>query len=270
MNYENLSLTKNGGYKMEWIIPANSKIFNYEKAFSTYNQIDWKQSANYQVGDTIYVYATMPVKKILYKTKVVAVDLGASESIQNPEYWIDQEDFKRFTEVKRYVRLEIEDHVDNEALSLDILKKNGMTGVPQGPIRVNDSLSKYIDKHMSGQVFPEEADKELEEGQRTTVIVNRYERNPIARKKCIEIHGNSCVVCSLNFGEVYGEVGEGFIHVHHINPLHEIGDKHTINYEKDLVPVCPNCHAMLHRKLNGKILSVNELKKEIKPAFIRA
>ncbi|ANU26283.1 HNH endonuclease [Planococcus versutus] len=248
---------------MEWIIPANSKIYNYEKAFSTYEQIDWKQSANYQVGDIIYIYATMPVKKILYKTNVVEVDLGPSEGYQNPGDWIDKNGFDSFKEVKRFVRLEIEDHVDNEALSLDALLKNGLNGAPQGPLKVSTVLSSYIEKHMSGQIFPDEVSEELEEGQKVKVAVNRYERNPIARKKCIEIHGDSCAVCSMNFGEIYGEVGEGFIHVHHVNPLHEIGKQHVIDYEKDLVPVCPNCHSMLHRKVNGNVLSVDELKKEI-------
>lgn len=248
---------------MEWIIPANSKIYDYEKAFSTYDQIDWKQSANYQVGDTIYVYATMPVKKILYKTKVVEIDLGLGESYQNPEDWIDKDGFNKFNEVKRFVRLEIEDHVDSEALSLDALLRNGLNGAPQGPLKVNEILSSYIEKHMSGQVFPDEVKAELEEGQRITVTVNRYERNPIARKKCIEIHGDSCAVCSLNFGEMYGEVGEGFIHVHHINPLHQIMEQHVIDYEKDLVPVCPNCHAMLHRKIENRRLSIEELKRKM-------
>lgn len=248
---------------MEWIIPANSKIYDYERAFSTYDQIDWKQSANYQVGDTIYIYATMPVKKILYKTKVVEVDLGPGDSYQNPEDWIDKEGFDKFNEVKRFVRLEIEDHVENEALSLDALLRNGLNGAPQGPLKVNGKLSSYLEKHMNGQVFPDEVKEELEEGQRITVTVNRYERNPIARTKCIEFHGDSCAVCSLNFGEMYGEVGEGFIHVHHINPMHEIGEKHIVDYEKDLVPVCPNCHAMLHRKVNGETLSVEGLKDKV-------
>lgn len=248
---------------MEWIIPANSKIYDYEKAFSTYEQIDWKQSANYQVGDTIYVYATMPVKKILYKTKVVEVDLGPSESYRNPDDWIDKNGFDKFNEIERFVRIEIEDHVDKEALSLDGLLRNGLNGAPQGPLKVNEILSSYINKYMSGQVFPDEDKEELKEGQRITVTVNRYERNPIARKKCIEIHGDNCAVCSLNFGEKYGDVGEGFIHVHHINPLYEIGEQYIIDFEKDLVPVCPNCHAMLHRKVSGKTLSVDELRKEM-------
>ena len=64
----------------------------------------------------------------------------------------------------------------------------------------------------------------------------------------------------MNFEEKYGIVGKDFIHVHHIVPLNTIGEEYLVDYEKDLIPVCPNCHAMLHRKVNGKELTVEELK----------
>ena len=66
---------------------------------------------------------------------------------------------------------------------------------------------------------------------------------------------------------MYGEVGKGFIHVHHIKPISEIDKEYVVDYKKDLIPVCPNCHAMLHRKINGRNLSVDELKKLIKKSL---
>jgi hypothetical protein len=55
-------------------------------------------------------------------------------------------------------------------------------------------------------------------------------------------------VCKILFKEQYGTIGEGFIHVHHVVPMSEIREEHKIDPEKDLCPVCPNCHAMLHKK----------------------
>lgn len=78
-----------------------------------------------------------------------------------------------------------------------------------------------------------------------------FERSSIARQRCIEANGTTCVVCGFNFEEKYGYIGKGFIHVHHIIPLNEIGSSYKVNYKKDLIPVCPNCHAMLHRKNDG-------------------
>lgn len=100
------------------------------------------------------------------------------------------------------------------------------------------------------------------EGATKEVFVNRYERNQAARRECIRHHGQRCVVCELDFGETYGDRGEGFIHVHHVVPLSQIGERYEVNPITDLVPVCPNCHAMLHR--GDSCLSVNELKSLLK------
>ena len=57
-----------------------------------------------------------------------------------------------------------------------------------------------------------------------------------------------CHICGFDFEKTYGAVGKRFIHVHHITPVSELGPDYRINPEKDLIPVCPNCHAMLHRR----------------------
>lgn len=86
----------------------------------------------------------------------------------------------------------------------------------------------------------------LVEGAKTTVAVNRYERNRRARKLCVEHFGAKCQVCDIDFGARYGGIGEGFIHVHHITPIASIGATYKLDPLTDLVPVCPNCHAIIH------------------------
>lgn len=101
-------------------------------------------------------------------------------------------------------------------------------------------------------LLPEEiaaATTPLIEGAVCSVTVNAYERNPLARRRCILAHGARCAICGFNFGEAYGEVGDGYIHVHHLRPLSEIGGTYTVDPVKDLRPVCPNCHSMLHRRI---------------------
>jgi hypothetical protein len=88
----------------------------------------------------------------------------------------------------------------------------------------------------------------LVEGAVCQVTVNAYERNPEARARCIARHGTACVICGFSFGAVYGPVAEGFIHVHHLRPLSEIGREYKVDPVEDLRPVCPNCHAVLHRR----------------------
>ena len=85
------------------------------------------------------------------------------------------------------------------------------------------------------------------EGALRTISVNAYERNPTARRACTNHWGLDCAICGFNFGAVYGELGEGFIHVHHLRDLATIGEEYEVDPIADLQPVCPNCHAMLHR-----------------------
>ncbi|MDD2815311.1 MAG: HNH endonuclease [Thiotrichaceae bacterium] len=106
--------------------------------------------------------------------------------------------------------------------------------------------------------LPEQALKTLPEGAKKSIVVNAYERNPKAREECVQHYGTDCVVCGFNFGEAFGELGEGFIHVHHLKPISSIGKSYEVNPVQDLRPVCPNCHAMLHRKKDA-VLSIDEL-----------
>lgn len=98
----------------------------------------------------------------------------------------------------------------------------------------------------------------LSEGAVRVVAVNAYERNPEARRLCIEHHGTACCICGFSFGAVYGKVAEGYIHVHHLRPLSEVGGEYEVDPVEDLRPVCPNCHAVLH--LGGECRSIEEVR----------
>ena len=95
-------------------------------------------------------------------------------------------------------------------------------------------------------VAPQPQAAHLFEGAMRQVSTNVYERNPDARSQCIEAHGLSCVVCGFNFQSAYGVVAAGFIHVHHITPLSAMGQSYEVNPTTDLVPLCPNCHSVVH------------------------
>ncbi len=96
------------------------------------------------------------------------------------------------------------------------------------------------------------------EGAKRMVVVNAYERNPLARAACIAHHGYTCQVCDVDLGERFGEIAEGFIHVHHVVPIACIGRAYKVDPIRDLVPVCPTCHAIIHLQLPP--LSVSEAK----------
>jgi len=86
------------------------------------------------------------------------------------------------------------------------------------------------------------------EGTVQRIAVNRYERDPRAREACIAHYGAVCCVCGFDFAAAYGEVMAGFTHVHHLKPLSTVGDGYVVDPVQDLRPVCPNCHAVIHRR----------------------
>lgn len=92
------------------------------------------------------------------------------------------------------------------------------------------------------------ATDELFEGTLTRSTATRHERNPKARALCIKHHGSSCKVCAFDFGQVFGALGEGFIEVHHLDPIAEATGRRVVDPIRDLIPVCSNCHRMLHRR----------------------
>ena len=95
------------------------------------------------------------------------------------------------------------------------------------------------------------------EGAIRKIWVNAYERNSAARTACLDAHGIACTVCGFEFERAYGEIGREFIHVHHLRPLSEVPPDYEVDPVKDLRPVCPNCHAMLHRR--SPPMSIEEL-----------
>lgn len=127
-----------------------------------------------------------------------------------------------------------------------ILEANGFT------IVTKDDTSPYADEvdetvgHIEGAVLQ--------------VFVNRYERDQEARRRCIDHYGAVCCVCDFDFARMYGAIGQGFIHVHHIVPLSVIRDAYHVHPIRDLRPVCPNCHAMLHKRKSGGPYSIEELR----------
>jgi 5-methylcytosine-specific restriction protein A len=80
------------------------------------------------------------------------------------------------------------------------------------------------------------------------------ERNPkLRREKLRQARANgslACETCGFDFAMVYGDLGEGYIHVHHRVPLHVTNEvKNTL---ADLILLCANCHSMIHRKVPWK------------------
>ena len=99
--------------------------------------------------------------------------------------------------------------------------------------------------------------EEVIEGQKVSIKTTRYERNSKNRALALSIHGTTCLTCGFNFNEFYGkDLAKDFIEVHHIIPVSK--GKTKVNPKTDLVPLCSNCHSMIHKEMN-KISSIEEI-----------
>lgn len=125
-------------------------------------------------------------------------------------------------------------------------------------VRIPDDIADHLEAAWMGItgsedfLLPEEiaqnAAQEVYEGAVRRISVDAYERSPEARRQCIAHHGTNCSVCGFDFGRTYGEVGAHFIHVHHLRQLSEIHERYQVDPVRDMRPVCPNCHAIIHRR----------------------
>ncbi|WP_420133539.1 HNH endonuclease [Rhodopseudomonas sp.] len=117
-------------------------------------------------------------------------------------------------------------------------------------------------------LLPLEADEQqiadvagFPEGAKTLVAVNRYERDRRNRAAALAIHGYRCKACNRLMSEQYGDVAATLIEVHHVTPVHAIGSDYLINPAVDLIPLCPNCHAVAHTR--NPPLAIHEIQESM-------
>ncbi|MFT4804051.1 MAG: 5-methylcytosine-specific restriction protein A [Psychroserpens sp.] len=136
------------------------------------------------------------------------------------------------------------------------------------PVDLTDYVSFWVNRFVAAvfSIMPikresfevEEATYEiLPEGELIQVMLNKYERDPRNRDAAIAIHGLACKACGVELTDIYGELAQEFIEIHHCKPLSELGGEYLVDPSNDLVPLCPNCHSMIHRRIPA--LSLDEL-----------
>ena len=207
---------------------------------------------NIQRGDEVFIYTGDEDRGIIGYATVREVE-------QRPDGWciIPQFNLER--------SLALLDHPIPAAIVRDwipVLRKNPINLAP-----FEESLQAHLPwtsrNAVTDSILAEEIVQPsgLVEGAVRSITVNAYERNPQARRQCIDAHGTTCCICGFSFGDVYGNVAEGFIHVHHLRPLSQVNGEYVVDPVKDLRPVCPNCHAVLH--LGGECRSIDEVKQMV-------
>lgn len=221
-------------------------------------------------GDGGHIYSVL--------RKMVPPTIAGTQTILSAEQkprssWESQLKAEGISLIGLSYRLDVNDRLDNRASASSFLREIGFDFV-EWLLRSTTTESKnptiFESSHaLSGEaqthptispVYPDEipTDREYFEGSKKSVQINAYERSAAARQACIEHYGLRCFVCEFDFESEYGEIGRGFIHVHHEVPLHQIDGNYAVDPIADLKPVCPNCHSMLHK--GDPVFSIEELR----------
>lgn len=131
------------------------------------------------------------------------------------------------------------------------------TITPKNRLHDHNIKSEFVDQQIAEEVTLSF------EGEKKRIYVNKTERSGEARLQCIRHHGTYCSVCKMSFVDEYGEIGAGFIHVHHLTAFSQVSGTRKTDPIKDLKPVCPNCHAMIHRgeSIRGTPYTIQEVSK---------
>ncbi len=111
----------------------------------------------------------------------------------------------------------------------------GQTVVPQVSVTLVEPES------VSGSVYWE--------GDRARALHEQVERSSAARGACLRGQGTRCAVCGLRVRERYTGLSREVVEVHHLRPVSDTTGPYQLNPATDLVPVCPNCHRVIHSQV---------------------
>lgn len=98
------------------------------------------------------------------------------------------------------------------------------------------------------EIIPQFVDSNIE-GEIKKSLSSRRERSRRNRLLCLSVHGERCKICGFTTSKVYGKEITSIIEVHHIEPLADIQEPKPYNPKTDLIPLCPNCHRAIHKRI---------------------
>ena len=221
-----------------WIVPSNDSTFRIGDAIAAQDGMaDWRTD-KFSVGDIVFIYKTIPEKRIHYKMEVIKVKMIFDEAFEQEPFWTDKDQY--YVGITSfYARFKLLEEYTDDILSLHHLHEHGYEGIPRSVRECKDQglidfllhPHQMVNDDVYDVDYPED-DEKLYEGALITVKANKYERNQKARKECVAKKGYQCLICGRDFEATYGEIGKNFIHVHHLTPISSVGKEYVENTEE--------------------------------------
>ena len=247
-----------------WLRSANNKLYNHEQAFKENEFIDWNQGHNkYEIGDTVFIYATTPFQRIMYETRIEKLNLKVEETIDDKKYFTKKGKNKEVNKDNLYLRLKLTQRFDDDRLSLDCMKKHGLTNAPQGPQRIKSELLEYLEsvtKEIKFQKMDIEETNKIEReyiGKDKEAILKVRVGQGLFKQRLLE-KDCSCKICGI--------LTKDFLIASHIKPWSKSNEKEKVDINNGFL-LCPNHDALFDKGYisfedTGKIIISNELSKE--------
>ncbi len=224
-----------------------------------------EQLGKLKIGDILLMYENKRGIVAIGKT----LEQWNGKAYKTPLYYIPGIEFPEGASEYR-IKVNWFHDISDSPFSIEEMKKH-IGYIPRGAVKPfikwRAEVKKIIAElmHRNSVLFPDdipEKSKGLPEGAKKSVLVNAYERSNEARRQCIEHWGYNCQLCGILLEDFYDSYGSSFIHVHHRIPLSQIKKSYIVDPIKDMLPICPNCHAILHRIESDN--PIGELRKIIK------
>lgn len=268
---------------------------NIKKYFQSKDQKSQGEYAGYKqltdfyflsLGDIIFLYGKKPFT-------IAAICVVEKEYFYDPEYYkkifreyyekIDDSDARQshFVGVKWLHKkpifmqdADLKKKISKNATMIELSKEEALrifkqTGIdPAEYLRTSNETIKPLEVEIKEieeieNILAKTQIKDTEvlegEGEYREVLWRYRNRRIINEKKSNSDY--TCEICNFNFKEKYGNIGNMYIVVHHLNPI-GLREEATPTSLEDLILVCDNCHRMLHKE--SPPYTTEELKKMIK------
>lgn len=258
-----------------WIFQGNPKHFDMDTYLTENEHITWSVRQKYladqmQVGDIVFIWRSDGGKKgtggMIAKSKVTKAPYNVVTQLNHAEHWKEDMAIADFPSIDLQVlEVDLTPRMTREKLrsvasleQLLILRMSQHTNYLIAPAHAEVIAKLWHGPSAEDDLQAMEIEAGRLEGKLQTYYGQRYERDAVNRQRAIDIHGTTCTVCGFDFEKVYGARGRNYIEVHHIKPLHQTKET-IVNPATDLVPLCANCHRMIHRDPHN-VLTPDELK----------
>jgi 5-methylcytosine-specific restriction enzyme A len=206
------------------------EVTDYETAARrlSYQPYDGDSKHFFPIPGTVMEMSYNPVESdVAAKLEIIRRDgIRPPKILENG--WLDRQTLTGVCEITSNTASILDSYLTSNRTETEIDTETEMAGE-------DSDAEDFADKWNRGDGTPQ------------TFLGTRYERLKSLRSQAVRLHGTTCFACGFSFEEMYGDIGKGFTEVHHVFPLASVGEAHPVNPLTDLVPLCANCHRMIHR-----------------------